>query len=1073
MEAKRDAAGGGYRSSQPPKKARPDFMDDDEEYDEAMIQNLEALERDGSASGAEVFSRWGRKPMAAVNPAADNVAFQQLEIDYYFGQTHAGVPGRKPQKVSSAAIVRVFGLTDAGNSVTVHVHGFQPYFYCDIPPGCDHDTAFCEKFKKQLEEEIKQTEKNAEVCVSDVCIEQKMNIMYYRGGQMMDVFKITMTLPNLVPKARNIIKRAQLSTYEGNVIFPLRFMVDCDIVGGNWMEVTKGSYRMRPAGSSFAVGGRATSAQFECDVWYDRLESHKPEGEWSRIAPFRILSFDIECQGRKGCFPDAKHDPVIQIASYITEQGQKKPLLRTVVTLNSCAPIIGSLVREFEDEKGLLMDFRALVEAVDPDIVIGYNINNFDIPYLLDRAEALGVSNFPFLGRVLGSRTRMKNATFSSKAFGTRESKQITMEGRFIFDIMQVMQRDFKLPSYSLNNVSAHFLGDQKEDVHHSIISELQMGNAETRRRLAVYCLKDAFLPQRLLDKLMLVYNYVEMARVTGVPITFLLSRGQQIKVISQLLRKTRTKDMLLPNQERQATDDTYEGATVIEPKRGYYEVPIATLDFASLYPSIMQAHNLCYSTLVRKGDLSKLQPDQYQLTPNGDAFVKPSVCEGILPEILTELLSARKRAKADLKKATDPLERAVLDGRQLALKVSANSVYGFTGATVGQLPCFQISAGVTAYGRQMIEHTKTMVEKEYTIANGYEHDAIVVYGDTDSVMVKFGVLDVAKSMELGYEAADKVTKTFLTPIKLEFEKVYYPYLLINKKRYAGMYWTNPDKYDKMDCKGIETVRRDNCSLVKDVLNTVLDRILKERDVEGAKTYVRESIAELLQGRVDLSLLVITKQYVKAAEDYKGGKQAHIELAGRMRKRDAATAPNIGDRVPYVMTKQHAKAKGFEKSEDPIYVLENNIPIDTQWYLEHQLMEPIKRIFDPVMRNVSELFAGDHTRHVAVSTVSKNVGIMKFAVKKLSCMSCKAPITAGSLCQYCESREGEICMNKLRELQAYEQTFARLWTQCQRCQGSLHTDVLCTSADCPIFYRRKKVQKDLAQVQEELQRFSW
>lgn len=110
----------------------------------------------------------------------------------------------------------------------------------------------------------------------------------------------------------------------------------------------------------------------------------------------------------------------------------------------------------------------------------------------------------------------------------------------------------------------------------------------------------------------------------------------------------------------------------------------------------------------------------------------------------------------------------------------------------------------VTAYGRQMIDLTKNAVESKYTIENGYKHDAEVIYGDTDSVMVKFGVSDLKEAMDLGAEAAAAVSDTFVRPIKLEFEKVYYPYLLISKKRYAGLYWTNPDKHDKMDTKGIE-----------------------------------------------------------------------------------------------------------------------------------------------------------------------------------------------------------------------------------------------------------------------------
>jgi DNA polymerase delta subunit 1 len=196
----------------------------------------------------------------------------------------------------------------------------------------------------------------------------------------------------------------------------------------------------------------------------------------------------------------------------------------------------------------------------------------------------------------------------------------------------------------------------------------------------------------------------------------------------------------------------------VIEPTRGYYTDPVATLDFASLYPSIMMAHNLCYSTLVPPYRAKHFNQEDLIRTPNGDLFVKQSTKKGLLPLILEELIAARKRARQELAKTTDPFQKAVLDGRQLALKISANSVYGFTGAQVGQLPCLAISSSVTAYGRVMIEATKDYVLKKYNKENGYKFDSQVIYGDTDSVMVKFGVPNIEEAMKLGKEAAEYVT---------------------------------------------------------------------------------------------------------------------------------------------------------------------------------------------------------------------------------------------------------------------------------------------------------------------------
>jgi len=556
------------------------------------------------------------------------------------------------------------------------------------------------------------------------------------------------------------------------------------------------------------------------------------------MAPLRILSFDIECAGRKGIFPEAHIDPVIQIANVVTRYGEKKPFIRNVLCLDTTSSIVNTEIFDFAKEEQMLMSWRNFLEEVDPDIIIGYNICNFDFPYLLDRGSHLGLKDFDRWTRLPNTRSSWRPTNISSKQMGNRDTKATNTNGRLQLDLLQLVQRDHQLRSYTLNSVCAQFLGEQKEDVHHTMITELFNGTPESRRRLAVYCLKDAYLPQRLMDKLSCLENYTEMARVTGVPFNYLLARGQQVKFVSQLFRKALEQKLVIPNLPPGGSDEQYEGATVIEPTRGYYDVPIATLDFASLYPSIIQAHNLCYTTLLNKTAVEKLKlvkDEDYIVTPTGDMFCTTKQRKGLLTQILEELLTARKKAKRELAIETDPFKKAVLNGRQLALKISANSVYGLTGATIGKMPCLQIASSTTSYGRQMIEKTKYEVENRYTIANGYSHDAQVIYGDTDSVMVKFGTKDLAEAMKMGQEAAEFVSSKFIKPIKLEFEKVYFPYLLINKKRYAGLYWTNPDKYDKMDTKGIETVRRDNCRLVQNVIETVLRMILIDQDVQGAQ----------------------------------------------------------------------------------------------------------------------------------------------------------------------------------------------------------------------------------------------
>ncbi|KAK5993310.1 DNA polymerase delta catalytic subunit [Cladobotryum mycophilum] len=1033
-------------------------------FESEILEKLSQDISDLKKNNTEKDQVWDRPPVVDFEPERDSLCFQSIEAEE--GTLHGG-------KVA----IKLFGVTAEGHSAMLHVTDFKHYLYVQAPSSFQPKD--CVAFKAYLETQVAQHQPT----IHSISMGMRTNIYGYQGEKQAPYLKVTVTDPKHINRVRSTIESGNanwkgmwgvleggLRTYD-NIQYVLRFMVDCKIQGMSWVEAPKGTYQLIPEHS------RQSNCQIEAEISYLDLIAHKPEGEWAKMAPLRILSFDIECAGRKGIFPEANMDPVIQIANVVTKYGEKKPFIRNVFCLDTTSSIVATQILEFEKEDKMLSDWQKFLVRVDPDIIIGYNIANFDFPYLLDRARHLKVKDFEFWSRIPSVPSRVKETNFSSKQIGSRDTKATNTNGRLQLDLLQLIQRDHHLRSYTLNSVCANFLGEQKEDVHHTMITELFNGTPESRRRLALYCLKDAYLPQRLMDKLSCLENYTEMARVTGVPFNFLLSRGQQIKFVSQLFRKALEQQLVIPNLKGEGSDDQYEGATVIEPTRGYYDVPIATLDFASLYPSIIQAHNLCYTTLLRDGDEVKFglkKDEDYIVTPNGDRFVTVKKRKGLLAQILEELLTARKQAKRELASETDPFKKAVLNGRQLALKISANSVYGLTGATTGKLPCLQIASSTTSFGRQMIEKTKNEVEKKYCIANGYSHDAQVIYGDTDSVMVKFGTTELAEAMKLGEEAAHYVSSKFVKPIKLEFEKVYFPYLLINKKRYAGLYWTKTEKYDKMDTKGIETVRRDNCLLVQTVIEKVLRMILIDRDVQGAQAYVKDTIADLLQNKVDMSKLVITKALTK--EDY-AAKQAHVELAHRMKKRDAGSAPALGDRVAYVMVKGATGAKNFEKSEDPIYVLENNVPIDTKYYLDNQLAKPLGRIFEPILgeTKAKSLLAGDHTRTISVAVPSIG-GLMKFAKKTQTCMGCKKPLTGkdeseGAVCSTCAPRVGELYNKTLDKVSDLEVRFGRLWTQCQRCQGSMHCEVICSSKDCPIFYMRMKAKKDLEDAGKELSRF--
>ena len=1063
----------------------------------------------------------------------ESILLNWMDIDWYLGE--------------EGTTVRIYGVDEQGDSISIHVTGFRPYFYSDIPLS-KFDEAECFKRTLNLKEfenmnvyskmyQQKKAQDMGEESVIKVEVVDRQSVMGYTKVPSRKMLKITVSNPNVLATIRNLMENTyQVQTYESRIDFRLRFMIDKGIVGCNWLELPGNKYWDR--------NKQDMHTKRDVVISHKDLVSYGTQTH-SRIGKYKVCSFDIECQGRKGHFPDPELDPVIQIANTVYVCGDKPTdFKQTIFVLGTCAEISNAKVYSFKTEREMMLAWRAFVIQTDPDVFTGYNIQNFDFPYLLNRASTLGISQrFNQLGRIKANLAEMTTSTFQSSAYGKRESVDTKIDGRIMVDMIQYFYRNHKMTSYSLNSVSAEFLSQQKEDVHHSEISKLQNGDELSRRRLAVYCLKDSLLPLSLMLKLLVLVNYVEMARVTGVPMTFLFTRGQQIKVISMLYRKAQSLGMVVPSfprtneqNEDDVDDDTdsdsssssededeeeeeqtkkgkgsrvpvkkntkekkkkkkkasnktvsYEGATVLEPIRAFYQKPIATLDFASLYPSIMRAHNLCYSTLLTPEQAAEMNSEDVEKSPCGHWFVREHVRKGILPMILTELLDARGQAKKDMKVAKTEFERDVMNGRQLALKVSANSVYGFTGATIGALPCIPISSSVTAYGREMILATKKAVEENYTIEKGHQANAQVVYGDTDSVMVNFGVATVEEALKLGKEAAKQITKIFPQPVSLEFEKVYFPYLLMNKKRYAGLYWTKPDKYDKLDCKGIETVRRDNCQLVRTVLNTCLRKIIIEQKVQEAVDYVKEQISLLLQNKIDLSMLIITKSLSRDASEYKS-KQPHVELAAKMRQRDPGSAPVTGDRVPYVIietakklvTKRKSKPMPMSmKSEDPSYVLENSVPIDTNYYLEKQLSKPLMRLFECILPDPSVLLRGDHTRHIFKATPSAQVGIMRFASRGRKCLGCKIPITnpdpqresSAICCSGCAPQKQNIYVRQVNAMQVLENRFSRLWTQCQRCQGSVIKDVLCQSKDCPIFFMRQKVQKDMNETQALLDLF--
>lgn len=983
-------------------------------------------------------------------------------------QTHIEyIPNTLNLEESTANIVIYGNLMDT-TPAKIQISDFIPYFY--VQPSAPVDS-------KALESILKHSFTRGK-CLGVQTVSKQS--IYGYSSSTSSFLKLLFNTPQCFRHAKEFLEngilfdgiRIRFKTFESNFPFVLRFMNDMDITGMSYIRVESSNEITAPG---------ETTREFVSSISF--LKPEPLVGEYLRLLPLKILSFDIECCGAATSFPDASKDPVIQIGNTIQRFGEETQT-RVIFCLKQTAPIPGSEVRWFEEEHELLSAWREFFLKENPDVITGYNIKGFDFPYILDRAEILNLKGFGLLGR---SRrvSRVINRQQSSSAFGSFDARDISIDGRIIFDVLHIVRREYKLRSYSLNAVSYHFLKEQKEDVPYSSMSALQNGDPESRRRIASYCLRDTHLPLRLLDKLNILVNYTELSRVTCVPIDFFSTRGAAIKVLAQIYKEAGKYGYLVPDMENQVGESSFEGAFVMEPLKGFYSSPVAVLDFCSLYPSIIISKNLCYTTLLTRAQHAELGGIE---TPTGNYFCTAEQKEGLLPRILRNLLSTRKETRRKLRDITDPWIRRALDARQLALKICANSIYGFTGAPAGQLPCIEISQSTTGFGRQMIAKTKELIENNFNYESGYNFDAQIIYGDTDSVMINFIRKDshdaktndtkgasaasstsvLEEIFEVSEKIAKYVTDNFEKPIALAFEKVYYPYLLMNKKRYAGLIYSGVNKRDRIDMKGIETVRRDNCELVKNVVQTCLDKILLENDIEGAIRHVKDVVRNLYLEQIDMSQLVISKTYTKT--DY-ATKQTHTALVEKLRERGQTVG--VGDRIPYVIVKGDKKMLTHEKSEDPLYVIENGLPIDKEYYIEQQLSKPIQRIFESIIDNVSSLFHGEHTKQMEQSSVAKGP-LNLFVKKRAECLGCRKP--GAILCVNCREEYPKHYITALKQFNEKTKRFNECWVECQRCQGSIVDEVLCVNRICPIWYMRMKIKKEIEPLGEKLvklQELTW
>ncbi|KKG07624.1 DNA-directed DNA polymerase [Methanosarcina sp. 2.H.A.1B.4] len=876
----------------------------------------------------------------------------------------------------SGPVIRLFGRGADGKSVCCFVPDFEPYFYLKAS-GDLHAVA---RLIKDTFEQVKKVE-----------IVEKFEPVGYQKTKK-EMLRITTRLPRDVPEIRDEILKIRdvlraegdWQIYESDILFRNRFLIDRNLGGMVWVSA-EGQPVDPPRYFRTGSAGSSHCENFACDS--SILASGLKRVESLAIAPLKYLSFDIECLPLDGGMPSPDVSPIIMI-SFSFEPEYKGH--KTLILLAKPAEGMDGDVIPCRDETEMLNRFFEILCEYDPDIVAGYNHQDFDIPYITDRVKALTAK-----GEVINPVVGRDGSQIGYRRFGLITRTEL--KGRVVVDALPLIRRAFSLKQYTLRVVSKELLNREKLDVAPMEMEEYWNDSGDKFRKFVDYSRRDSELALELVLELRLLDKYIALAQVSGCLLQEIVDGGQTSMVETLLLREFGLKDrVILPKPGDELSSERYDmssdlkGGEVLEPKKGLLE-NVLILDYKSLYPTIMMAHNLCYTTVVTRD-----RPDGITITPpSGGEFVPPDVFRGIVPSILEDLLNQRGETKKRMKRASDENEYRVLDATQLALKILLNSFYGYSGYARARLYSLTLANAVTSFGRSNILNTRDLINNTIgkIVLRGSaallleeagelsSQDRIVelsvAYGDTDSVFVHCssgGDVSLEDVSLVGNRLSEIVSASLPDPMELEFESVAKRALLIAKKRYALWLFEpkNSGWEDKIKVKGMETVRRDWCELTSITLNRVLELVLIEGDVDQAVEHVRKVVNDVrnLDPGKDAELiekLVLTRTLTRKTESYKN-KQPHLTVVENLRKR-TGVMPSIGTRIPFVIIA--GKGLFVERAEDPDYVRERNVPIDVDYYIKKQILPPVERILGVFGVKMSSL-----------DFDSKQKGLFDFEVKR-------------------------------------------------------------------------------------------
>ena len=470
------------------------------------------------------------------------------------------------------------------------------------------------------------------------------------------------------------------------------------------------------------------------------------------------------------------------------------------------------------DEATIIRDFVDLVRSTDPDVITGYNIDGYDIPYILDRA---GVHKIRDLG--------MGRDGTELRSVGGRFWR---LHGRIIADAWWNAKMELRPKQESLNAVASLVLGEKKLDVNPAMIDQEWADDPE---RVVLYCARDAELALKILQKIAVLEKNMDLATVSKLPLDDVINGRTSSLIDSILIREADRAGIAVPVTGGHRKDSKIEGGYVHTIDAGLYDW-VCVLDFKSMYPSLIIAKNICFTTLSPEGTIISPEP--------GVKYLDKETRLGLLPQVLERLMIERDETKRKMKAASTPEEKRYYDGLQAAIKVLMNAFYGVFASAFYRFTNPKIGASITAFARENTRSIISQLESE---------NMKVIYGDTDSVFFQSPEENLEAALKSGQEIARRYSKEGAT---LEFEKIINPLFSHGaKKRYVGnIVWPE----NKMIVRGYETRRSDSFGIQSGALEQVFERIL-DHDTEGAVSLAREVVASISRGEVEPESLVISR----------------------------------------------------------------------------------------------------------------------------------------------------------------------------------------------------------------------